>query len=131
MDKKLPSTRAFAILAGLSLGIMVALSVAGSIAEPMIKAGSPLYSQLSSLMKIIFFLLFLMIAFSLTPLMVRLFFTLLPVVFPQAPGRTVFVETLIRDRDRIGNLVILVFWGVYTAGLLIIGAFFLLPTGVH
>jgi hypothetical protein len=115
MDKKLPSTKAFAILSGLSLGIMVALSVAGSIAEPMIKAGSPLYFQLSSLMAIIFFLLFLMIAFSLTPLMVRLFFVLLPVVFSQVPSRPVFIETLIRDQDRIGNLVILTLWGVYTA----------------
>ncbi len=125
MNKKLPSTKTLALLSGISFGTMIILSVVGTILEPMVKPGSPLYQNISILMKGIFFTLFLVLAFSLSPLMIRAFFALLPLVFGNLPNKPAFLQSLIQNREKIGSIATLIIWGTYLLGLLISSPFIL------
>ncbi len=123
MNKKLPSTKTFAILSGLSFGIMILLSIVGSFFEPMVKPGSPLYQNLSFFMKGIFFLLFLVFSFSVSPLMIRAFFALLPLVFGSLPNKPAFLQNLIQNREKVSSVLIIVIWIIYITGMLISSPF--------
>ncbi len=102
----------FWIIAGTAFFGMILFAIGTNLFAKKIEARGPAYeAKISRLIKIVMFIFFVILGFSIVPIFVKYFTDALPSVITQST-----LPVLLRDN---AMMLVYVFWGIYVIGLAI------------